>query len=115
MIGNRLADALSRMYQVQNDAVEAVGSAGSSLELERIRVQYLGKKSALTQVTQVMAELDQDQRKELGGALNRAKGAIEEALLARTETVRQHELDRLSAWLYPSPLADGSGHSRYLA
>ena len=94
MIGNRLADALSRMYQVQNDAVEAVGSGGSSLELERIRVQYLGKKSALTQVTQVMAELDQDQRKELGGALNRAKGAIEEALLARTETVRQHELDR---------------------
>lgn len=94
MGGNRLDEALERMNRIVTDGLSAIRSAVASDELERVRVIHTGKKSALTQVMQVMAQLQPDERKELGAKVNAAKHAIEAALAARVDEVRRAEQEK---------------------
>ncbi len=54
-------------------------------ELERRRVEFLGRKSALMQELRSISKLPESERKEAGARLNRRKAAIEAALKARLE------------------------------
>lgn len=92
MVGDRLDDALARMALVRDEALRAIETAQSSDELEQARILHTGKRSALTQIMQVMAALQPDERKRLGAEVNRAKTEIEAALSERADAVRQAEL-----------------------
>ncbi len=94
MIGDALQDALQRMVHVREEALASISVSDTSAELERVRVQHTGKKSALTQVMSVMAQLQPEERKQLGAAVNTAKQQIEVALAARLDEVNRQELER---------------------
>lgn len=94
MTTDQLDDALARVGGIRNEALEAIGQATSSAVLETLRVQYTGRRSALTDAMSVMKALDAEGRKRLGAEVNAVKGAIEEALAAQSDRLRRDELER---------------------
>jgi len=64
---------LDRLKELGNDARAALQSAATLMELESVRVKYLGRKSELTQVSRGLKDLDPDERRSVGRAVNELK------------------------------------------
>lgn len=77
---------------LQAEALEAVAAADDLAALEDVRVQFLGKKSQLSQTQRLMGELDNDGKRELGMAINGFKQAVEAALEQRHDELEREEL-----------------------
>jgi phenylalanyl-tRNA synthetase alpha chain len=61
--------------------------------LEQIKATYLGKSGRITELLKGLGQTCPDQRKTAGAAINRAKDAVEAALNARREAIRQLTLN----------------------
>ena len=72
---------------LQEEAVAAVGAAGSLVELDDVRVHYLGRKSPLKLALREVRD------RETGMALNAAREAIEQAVEAAQAELERAELD----------------------
>jgi len=86
-----LVTSLTRMdpQALENDALAAVAAATSADEVERVRVEYLGRKSALKLALREVRD------REIGMTLNALRERLEAAIDAREEELRREELDRL--------------------
>ena len=73
---------------LERAALAAVAAAASSDEIEAVRVEYLGRKSALPLALREVRDA------ETGRALNAAKRRIETAVAERAEALEREELDR---------------------
>jgi phenylalanyl-tRNA synthetase alpha chain len=62
--------ALDQIARLSNEAIDAVAKAGSTAELEQIRVLYLGRKAELPNLLRQVAQLPADQRAATGRAAN---------------------------------------------
>ncbi|MFH1595557.1 MAG: phenylalanine--tRNA ligase subunit alpha [Pseudomonadota bacterium] len=79
--------------KLELEALSAISLAGSPEELESLRVKYLGRKGALTQVLRSLKELLPEVRRPAGQEANRAKAALEAALdlaLTALKEARRH-------------------------
>jgi phenylalanyl-tRNA synthetase alpha chain len=116
VIGDRINDALQQVDQIRRDALATIERAQSVAELEGVRIQYTGKRSALSQVMQIMGKLAPEDRKVLGAAVSTAKDAVEKALTERAEVLRARELEqrleaeRLDVTLPGTPFSLGYRH-----
>jgi phenylalanyl-tRNA synthetase alpha chain len=84
---------IDRIQQLEQDAAQAVDRAGSSEELERIRIEFLGRKAELPQLLRGVAELPPEERGVVGKRANQARAAIEAVLTGRREELERSELD----------------------
>ena len=84
---------LERIEAIRAEAGAAIEGAGSSAELEELRVRYLGRKAELTGVLRGIAELPQEERGAVGGAANRARKELEALLEASAERLDASELE----------------------
>ncbi len=66
-----------------------IGQAGSLAELERLRVKYLGRKGALTQILRGLKDLDPGARRRVGQEANLLKEALETALVRRSTALKE--------------------------
>lgn len=72
--------------KLEDAALREIGQAQTAEALESLRVKYLGRKGALTQVLRSLKELPPEVRRPAGQEANRAKAALEAALdLALTD------------------------------
>jgi phenylalanyl-tRNA synthetase alpha chain len=69
-----------RISQLQADALARIDAAQSMEELEAVRVDILGRKGTLAQISKDFGKLPADERASAGKALNAAKQALEAAL-----------------------------------
>ncbi|MDP9294467.1 MAG: phenylalanine--tRNA ligase subunit alpha [Actinomycetota bacterium] len=84
---------IDRIQQIEDDAAQAVDRAGSSEELERIRIEFLGRKAELPQLLRGVAQLPPEERAAVGQRANQARGTIEEVLASRRAELQRSELD----------------------
>lgn len=77
-----------------NDALAMINSAADAQALEQARVQFLGKKSQLTELSKGLGVLDPEARKEQGAKLNQVRDAINQALDARRQAFAAEALQR---------------------
>jgi phenylalanyl-tRNA synthetase alpha chain len=84
--------ATDRIEEIRTEAAEAISAAGSTEELEELRVRYLGRKAELTTILRGIAELPAKERGPVGKAGNEARVALEEALEARVADLDSSEL-----------------------
>ncbi len=93
-----------RLTQLQASALERIRQAQSADALEVVRIDALGRKGALTQISKDMGKLPPEERASTGKRLNAVKQALEAALAARqTEFAEQALKARLDAeWLDPT-------------
>ncbi|MDX9766186.1 MAG: phenylalanine--tRNA ligase subunit alpha, partial [Ectothiorhodospiraceae bacterium] len=68
---------------MKDEAIAAVAAAVDLAELDRLRVHYLGKKGALTELLKGLGRLPADERPAAGQAINDAKVAVGDAIDAR--------------------------------
>lgn len=80
------------------EAKNAIDAAEDLKVLDQIRVQYLGKKGALTKQMQMLGKLAPEERRDAGKVINTAKQDVEKAIDVRREVLQKAELDaRLAA------------------
>jgi phenylalanyl-tRNA synthetase alpha chain len=85
---------MADLAQLRTEAEAAVSAAGSTAELEELRVRYLGRKSELTTALRSIGELPPEQRGPAGKQANEVRQAVEALLARRTAELEASELDR---------------------
>ena len=90
-----------RIGEIQEDALARIGAAKSDEELDAVRVEALGRKGTLAQISKEMGKLAPEERAAAGKLLNAAKQALEEAFERRKREFDQAALSqRLDAeWI----------------
>jgi phenylalanyl-tRNA synthetase alpha chain len=84
---------VERIEQIRREAEEAIGAAGSTDELEQLRVRFLGRKADLTSILRGIAELPGEQRGAVGKAGNEARARLEALLEGRASELDSAEVD----------------------
>ncbi|MGE0067729.1 MAG: phenylalanine--tRNA ligase subunit alpha [Solirubrobacterales bacterium] len=84
---------LERIEEIRAEAGAAIEAAGSTAELEALRVRHLGRKAELTTILRGIAELPADERGKVGGAANKARKELEALLEASASRLDAAELD----------------------
>jgi phenylalanyl-tRNA synthetase alpha chain len=107
-----------RVDALAGEARGAVEAAGSVADLEAVRVRYLGRQGALTQLLRALGTLPPDERPVVGAAANEAKRQLEALLDARLaeaearETRARRAKDPLDLAPGPPPHAGCIAHAR---
>jgi phenylalanyl-tRNA synthetase alpha chain len=84
---------IERIAELRDEAEAAIGAAGTSAELEELRVRYLGRKAELPNVLRGIATLAPEERGPTGKAANQARQALEALIATRTEQLAGGELE----------------------
>lgn len=79
-----MSDRLKALVQ---EALSAIGEAGSTKSLDDVRVRILGRKGELTVVLRQMGQLPPEERPKFGALVNAARDQIEKKLEARLEAL----------------------------
>ena len=74
-------------------AEQAIAQATEIQALEEVRVEYLGKKGKITELLKSLGKMDHEQRKEMGQAINKAKGTVQQSISARREQLQTEALN----------------------
>ena len=74
---------LEQIEAMLDEARQAIPAAEDLQALEDLRVKYLGRKGLLRQISKRMKELSDDERREVGQAMNRARRELEKLLADR--------------------------------
>jgi phenylalanyl-tRNA synthetase alpha chain len=106
----------ARLSELRATALAAIAAANSPEDLERVRVDVLGRKGALAQISKEMGKLPPEQRGPIGKLLNSVKQELDAALETKsgnsTDAALRARLD--SEWMdltLPAPgLRPGSLH-----
>lgn len=69
-----------KLEQIKKEALEQIGNAGALDALNEVRVNFLGKKGALTAVLKSMKDVAPEDRPKVGQLVNEAREEIEKAL-----------------------------------
>ena len=83
-----------QLRQIKENALSALQSASTPAELEELRVQYLGKKGAVTAVLKQMGSLSAEERPVMGQLANSVRAEIEEMLEARKAEIHAAVLEQ---------------------
>jgi phenylalanyl-tRNA synthetase alpha chain len=79
-------EVLKQLRRLEKDGGDAVDAAGSAEELERLRVELLGRKGKLTGILRGLGELSLEERPAVGAEGNRVKTLLTERIDARAES-----------------------------
>ena len=81
------------LESVQSDASSAIESAASFVELDALRVQYLGKKGVITEQLKQIGSLPHEQRKSFGQEVNQVKRLISGWLENRLDVLQARAIE----------------------
>ena len=83
-----------KLEAIRAEAMHAVVAADSLQTLENLRVKYLGRKGALTEVLRGLGQAPEAERPALGQAANEVKAAISQVLDERKAALEAHEAEK---------------------
>lgn len=104
----------SELKKLRGSFLEAVKKASSAEDLEKVRIEYAGRKGALTLILRGLKELSPTERKHAGGLSNRLRQEVEATLekklaglkkIARESGLKKERLD-----ITRPGLKSGKGH-----
>jgi phenylalanyl-tRNA synthetase alpha chain len=109
-------DLKQALDEKKRQAIEAIQATQVLADLEQLRINYLGKKSELTEVLKSLGQLPPDERPLMGQAVNDVKQALtdclseQKALLDKQALLADIEKNRLDISLPGRNIAQGSRH-----
>ena len=80
---------MQALDDLKAEATAAIKSAGDSAALEKLRVEWLGKKGRVTDLLKSLGQLDADERPKVGAEINAVKQLLNEQISKRKETLQQ--------------------------
>ncbi len=84
---------LDRIAALRTEAEAAIAGAGTTADLEELRVRFLGRKAELPQLLRGVRDLPAEERGPVGKAANEARQALEALLEARATELDAGEID----------------------
>jgi len=102
--------------QLRDALLKDINTADTVQALEDIRVAALGKKGRITDMMKGLSQMEPDERKAAGQALNALKGEVADALEAKKTSLADAELDqrlmteKIDITLSPVPESKGTIH-----
>lgn len=88
---------MEALATLEQQAREAVDSAGDLKALDEVRVRYLGKKGLLTGQLKQLGKLPAEERPQAGQAINVAKKQVQQAIEARKQALQNAALAEVLA------------------
>ena len=110
-----------QLATIRSEALAAFAQAGSSAELDALRVKYLGKKGELTAVLKQMGKLSAEERPAMGQLANEVRAALEAELEAKGRELEAKalearlEAEALDVTVPGKPVTMGHRHPMYTA
>ena len=83
-----------KLLEIRASALDAAAAAQDEASIEKVRIDYLGKKGALTAILRGMGALSAEERPVIGQLANEVTTAIEAALSERGGQLKAQALDR---------------------
>ena len=83
----------SDIESIQSEALAAIEAAPDLRALDDLRVAELGKKGRLTAILKTLGGMAPEQRKQVGGQVNQAKAALQQAINARKDHLERAAID----------------------
>ncbi len=83
---------MDKLDHIVEEAVSAFAAVSDAAQLEQVKARYLGKTGALTERLKALGKLPAEERRTAGAEINKAKTAVESALEARREALREERL-----------------------
>ena len=80
---------MQALDELKAEATAAIESAADSAALEKLRVEWLGKKGRVTDLLKSLGQLDADERPKMGAEINAVKQLLNEQISERKETLQQ--------------------------
>ena len=80
---------MQALDDLKAEATAAIESAGDSAALEKLRVEWLGKKGRVTDLLKSLGQLDADERPKVGAEINAVKQLLNEQISERKETLQR--------------------------
>lgn len=105
-----------RLEALKQEALEQLGNVADAAQLNDLRVKYLGKKGALTEILRGMGGLSAEERPVIGQVANEVRGAIEGLIEEKQNEFQQKETasrlaaEKVDVTLPGRPLKQGSVH-----
>lgn len=78
-----------KLFQVKDEALKLIGEASDNDSIEKVRIQYLGKKGELTLILRSMGSLSKDERPVMGKMVNEVRAILEEEINKVKEELAQ--------------------------
>ncbi len=103
---------MENLDQLVTQAAADFGAASEPAKLEEAKARYLGKDGTLTVLLKGLGKLGPDERKSAGAAINVAKQAVESALAARRDALKNAQLAAQLASESLDVTLPGRGQSR---
>ena len=80
---------MQALDDLKTEATAAIESAADSAALEKLRVEWLGKKGRVTDLLKSLGQLAADERPKVGAEINAVKQLLNEQIGERKETLQQ--------------------------
>ena len=103
---------MDNLEQLVAQATADFGAATEPAKLEEAKARYLGKDGSLTVLLKGLGKLPPEEKKRAGAAINIAKQAVESALAARRDALKQSQLEAQLASESLDIKLPGRGQSR---
>ncbi len=85
---------INEINRIRDEARSKISTADDLKELDRLRVQYLGKKGLVTAVLKSLKDMGPDERKELGAVVNKCKDDLESQLEVRKLDIQRRHIEK---------------------
>lgn len=82
----------SRLQTLEKEALAAIDAVDTPAGLQEVRVRYLGKKGAVTDLMKGMRDLTPEERPQVGALVNSLKEGLDAAFTARGVALQQAEV-----------------------
>jgi phenylalanyl-tRNA synthetase alpha chain len=79
-----------QLFKLKEEALEQLKNCMENSDVEKVRVQLLGKKGELTQILRSMGSLSEEERPEMGKLANEVRAIIENEIKAVKERIEAH-------------------------
>ncbi len=83
--------ATDKISHIRDEFTNKLKSVSTTEELEKLRVEYIGRKGKVTQLLKEIPKLPPEERKEFGKACNVLKSEIEEAIKGKLKELKEKE------------------------
>ncbi len=84
---------MQQLEEIQSSALAAIEAAETVATLEDVRVNFLGKKGALTLQLQSLGKLPPEERRDSGAKINKIKQYVQQLLVERKNHLERAELE----------------------
>lgn len=106
----------NRLKELQEEALQAIMSVKDELELNQLRVRFLGRKGELTQILRSMGKLPSELRPVVGKLANEVRSVLEQELQNKLNALREQakrerlERETIDITLPGTPVKIGHQH-----